>query len=130
MIRQICNVFRYETFKNIVIVFSKYYGKKREKIKIKTNVEGIVNECKELIENFFKKKIENSLNYYLIDSDLKYIDVNDFEEEGEEDVKDAQEAWQTKIEILKWMNRLIYLNCKDIPVKNINYKRILYLWFK
>lgn len=127
MIRQICNVFRYETFKNIVIVFSKYYGKKREKIKIKTNVEGIVNECKELIENFFKKKIENSLNYYLIDSDLKYIDVNDFEEEGEEDVKDAQEAWQTKIEILKWMNRLIYLNCKDIPVKNINYKRILYL---
>ena len=80
MLQQICNVFRYETFKNIGIVFSKYYKKKKA---IKKNAEDFVNKSKEVIEKFFKKKLENSLNYFFIDSDFRYLDKDSCEDDDD-----------------------------------------------
>ena len=126
MLRQICNVFRYETFTNIGIVFSRYFGPKK---KIKKNSEEFVNKCKEIIEGFFKKKLENSLKYYFIDSNYRYLDKksceDDDEEEDEDDAfeKKANEAKETRFKILQWMNGLTFVNVKELPVKNINHKR-------
>ena len=133
MLMKICNVFRYETFKNIGIVFSKYYKKKK---KIKKNSEEFVNECKNIIEKFFGKQLENSLKYYFIDSDFSYLDKegskDEDDEEEEEDKKtfekNAEEARLTRFKILQWMNGLTFVNCKELPVKNINHKREYYIY--
>lgn len=131
MLQQICNVFRYETFKNIGIVFSKYYKKKK---KIKKNSEEFVEQCKTLIENFFKQKLEDSLKYFFIDSDFSYLDKNGCQDEDddEEDVKNfeknAEEAKETRFKILQWMNSLTFVNCKELPVKNINHKREYFIY--
>jgi hypothetical protein len=130
MLRQICNVFRYETFTNIGIVFSRYFGPRK---KIKKESKEFVNKCKEVIEEFFNKKLENSLKYYFIDSDYRYLDKKSCEDDDEDEDEDeddkkefekrANEAKETRLKILQWMNGLTFVNTKELPVKNIDYRR-------
>ena len=65
-----------------------------------------------MVEQSYKKKLENSLEYFFIDSDM---------DDPEED------SLQTRYLILKWMNTLTYINCSQLKVKNnINHKEEFY----
>lgn len=110
MLKEICNCFYFETFKNIGIVFTKYYGKKKEKIK-QSKID-FVNKTKELIENFYSKKLENSLKYFFIDSDMSEID---------------EDSEKERYLILKWMNTLTFINCSELDVlTDITHKKEYY----
>lgn len=114
MIRIICNNFNYETMKNnIGFVFTKFYAKNKKKLEeIKTSKEEQVRQCEEIIENFYKKKLEKHLKAFFIDSDFE--DPDDF-------------SLQTRMCILMWIRELTYVNCTKLEVKdNVNYKEEFY----
>ena len=108
MLKQICNTFSFPTFKNIAFVFSKYYGKKKEKEKIKDNKLKFAEKSKELIEKFYNKKLENRFKYFFIDSDLDEIDP---------------ESEKERLELFRWINSLTFVNTVKLTVVNdINHK--------
>lgn len=115
MIKQICNIFHFETFQNIGIVFSNYCGKPKKKEELKKNKIEFVEELKKVIEKFYRKKLEHSLQYFFIDSDLDDID----EESNEERYK-----------IIMWMNGLTYINSFQVSeVKDINHKSEKWVYY-
>lgn len=111
MIKKICNVFYFETFKNVGIVFTKYYGGKKDKEKIKKSKTEFVSKLKSMVEDWFNKKLENSFECFFINSGFEEMD---------------DESKQTRFLILKWMNTLTYINCTQLKVKNINHKEEYY----
>lgn len=109
MIKQICNTFNFPTFKNIAFVFTKYYGKKKEKEKIKNSKITFVEKSKELIEKFYNQKLEKRFKYFFIDSDLEEID--------EDSVKE-------RVNIFRWINSLTFINTIELAeVTDINHKK-------
>lgn len=113
VLKLICNVFEIETFKNIGIVFTKYFGKKKAKKEIKESRIKFAESLKTFVEKCYNgKKLENSLNYFFIDSDMDEYD---------------KESIVERINILKWAKRLTYINFTKLQVKkDINHKEEYY----
>lgn len=109
MIRLICIVFYCETYKNIGLVYTKFYGKKKEKEKIYNNKMDFTYQTKELVEKFYGRKLENILEAFFIDSDMDEID---------------EDSLKTRYNILLWMRKLKYINYQELhKVKDIKYKK-------
>lgn len=112
LIKMICNVFSYKTFKNIAFVFTKFYGKPKVKKTIEEGKKSFVLDAKIIIENFYRGKgdkledPENALQCFFIDSDL---------DDPEDD------SIETRQKIFNWTQELTDLNPTEYEVKNPNY---------
>lgn len=112
MIQMICNQFPFEIFQNICFVFTHYYGH-RDKLEKEKKYK--TTQIIRILKDIYKKKIEEQLEYFFVDSDLDEPDVNSKKE---------------YIKIMKWIKDLTFINNKEIKSKNILYKREYYKYPK
>lgn len=115
MLKKICNVFNKEILKNVAFVFTKYFGRKKEKQEFMNSKNIFVKKCQSLIEDYYKEKLEIELEKFFIDT---YMGDDD----DDDDEKD-KESEATRYKIQKWIERKAYINVHDLPPKdNINEK--------
>ena len=103
MIKMIYNMFDYKTFKNIGFVFTKYYGNHKHQEKFRKNAEEFVEQSKKIIEDFYGNKLENTLPYFIIDSEPENPDYKSVER---------------RENILAWAKSLPTFNTKELDEKD------------
>ena len=107
-IKMLCNAFIDDPriFKNMAFVFTKFYGKKKEK----ENSVRLVDNIKNIIDNFYGKYNDQySFKSFFVDSDLDEPDDDSLIE---------------KEEIIYWAKKLPILNTMLIKYENLRFKRI------
>ena len=110
MIKMICNSFEYKNFKFISFAFTRYYGNKETKEKLKKIKEDFVDEIKKLVKNFYgQNELSGVLPYFFFNSDLKDPDYN---------------SLINRQEIIQWAYGLPLFNIKELDEKHSKYKKI------
>ena len=113
LIKIFCNIFNFEAFEHLGIVFTKFYetSKKRAKelknIKI-NNYQPIV---KNIVENFFNKNLEHDIPCFFVDSDSEEINKISLEE------RDRIIEWGTNLDNINLYNLIIKNNLR---IKKVN----------
>lgn len=108
LIKIYCNIFNFEFFNHVGLVFSRTFEKKKNKFReLKyIKIHDYRQQVKEIIENFFDRKLDNELPCFFVDSDSDDTDDDSLEE---------------KEKIINWIKRSDKINLDNISIKN-NYK--------
>jgi len=108
LIKIYCNIFNFEFFNHVGLVFSRTFEKKKNKLRELKDIKihDYRQQVKEIIENFFDRKLDNELPCFFVDSDLDDTDDDSLEE---------------KEKIINWIKRSDKINLDNISIKN-NYK--------
>ncbi len=71
-----CNIFNFEIFNHLGLVFTKTYDKNKNRLNsLKSKIKNeFANNVKKIIENFFDRKLNKDLPCFFIDADLEDVD--------------------------------------------------------
>ena len=105
LIKIYCNIFNFEVFKNLGIVFTKFFETNKKRIKEVKNIK--INDyqpiVKRIIENYFNKNLEHDIPCFFVDSDLEEVDKNSSKERDR---------------IIEWGKNLDKINLDNLSIKN------------
>lgn len=105
LIKIYCNIFNFEAFEHLGIVFTKFF--ETDKKRIKKLKEKKINDyqpiVKKIIENFFHKNLEHDIPCFFVDSDMEEVDKNSFRERDR---------------IIDWGKNLDKINLDNLCIKN------------
>lgn len=105
LIKIYCNIFNFEIFNHLGLVFTKTYDKNKNRLnslKSKKKNE-FVNNVKKIIENFFDRKLNKDLPCFFIDADL-------------EDVDDDSSKERSKI--IEWVKNSSKIDVNQLKIKD------------
>jgi GTPase Era involved in 16S rRNA processing len=102
LIKIYCNIFNFNIFNHMGLVFTKAFAKNEEilnsLISKKKNI--FVNDVKNIIENFFNRSLNNDMPCFFVDADLEEID--DYSsEEREKIIKWAKNSSEADVNHLR-----------------------------
>ena len=105
LIKIYCNIFNFEVFQHLGIIFTKFFETNKKRIKelkdIKVNYYQPI--VKKIIEDFFHKNLEHDIPCFFIDSDLEEVDKNSSKERDR---------------IIQWGKSLGKINLNNLSIKN------------
>lgn len=104
IIKIYCNIFDFDFFKSMGLVFTRAYEKKKKKFEKLKSIKKTLYRTyvKDIIEQFYNKKLNNDLPCFFVDSDLDDIDENSLKERDN---------------IITWSKSLNKLNIEKLNIK-------------
>lgn len=108
LIKIYCNIFNFEFFNHMGLLFSKTFEKKERKLRELKEIKRSEyrEQVKEIIENFFNRKLDNELPCFFLDSDLDDTDDDSLDE---------------KKKIIDWIKKSDKISLDNVSIKS-NYK--------
>ena len=76
LIKIYCNIFNFDIFNHMGLVFTKTFGKNKNRLNLLKSMKKseYMNNIKNIIEKFFNRKLKKDLPCFFVDSDLEDVD--------------------------------------------------------
>lgn len=104
IIKIVCNIFNFEFFNHFGFAFTKAYAPQKQLEKLKpSKKKEYQNKFRQIIENFYNKKLYSDLPCFFVDSDLDDINENSLNE---------------RKKIISWATGLTKLDVENLNIKN------------